>query len=114
MVLKIIVASDPDPWYRIIIMPATTPATETLSDILDQWAKRDQLSDEQIGNALGYSGPAVGHWRNQRSVPNAKVWGAIARMTGRTVEEIACAIARGVQRVPARRASATVASRSRK
>ncbi len=88
----------------------STKATETLADILNGLG----LEDVAIGEKLGYTGMAVNHWRNLRSVPSAKVWNRIAQLSGRTIEDIACAIARGVKPVPGRVANATVATRTRR
>lgn len=83
-----------------------TPS-ETLPDILTEMIDVRGMPAEMIGGALGVSGMAVHYWRQNRSVPNAKTWPRLAKLSGRTVEDIACAIARGVKRLPARPSRAT-------
>lgn len=93
-------------------MAHQAPTDETLADLLDDWAKREGLNDSDIASALGYSAPAILHWRKNHSTPVAKKWPLIAKLSGRTIEEVACAIARGVKPVPRRRHTATVTTRT--
>lgn len=91
-----------------------TRNAETLKDILTELMERENLSDAALGQALGgYSDTAVLHWRQLRSVPNVKVWHRLAWLSGRTIEQIACAIARSAKPVPARRRSAIAASKAK-
>ncbi len=90
-----------------------TNTTETLVDILDELTAAG-VTNDAIGDAVGKTGQAVIHWRTGRIVPGHKCWGLLAKLSGRTIEDIACAIARGVKPVPRRVVAATGVGRGRR
>jgi transcriptional regulator with XRE-family HTH domain len=83
---------------------------ETMAALLTRWAKSESLTDEQLARTLGVSLPTISHWRCGHSAPNWNKWHLIADRSGRSVEDIALAIARGVKSLTATSDDATATS----
>lgn len=74
---------------------------ETLRDLLNGWAEREHMSDGALIMQLGISLSTLANWRTGASAPPPNKWPLIADRTGRTMEDIALSIARGVKSLSA-------------
>ncbi len=70
---------------------------EDIGTLLGRWQRRESLTDEEIAARLGVSRQMLHHWRVGTSAPNRNRWPLIAERTGKTIEQVAVAVAQGVK-----------------
>ena len=59
-----------------------------IGEVIRKYRKQKELTQEEMGERLGVTAPAVNKWENGNSLPDITLLSPIARLLGISLEEL--------------------------